>query len=95
MTRQRTTIPPRMLTAEQAAAYLGYATTGLLENIPVKPVKMAVAGPGSQPKYDRVALDTWLDGLSGLSVPASKSGAGEPVNGEAAYADWKASRVAR
>lgn len=93
MTRQRATILPRMLNAEQAAAYLGYATTGLLDNIPVKPVKMANDGPGSQPKWDRCALDAWLDRLSGLSVPPPQGGAGEGGDGEAAYANWKARRA--
>jgi hypothetical protein len=69
--REPPPIAPRMLTAEQAAAYLGYETTGLLANIPVKPVRMVESGAGCMPKYDRFALDAWLDRLSGLSVPAA------------------------
>jgi hypothetical protein len=83
-------ISPRLLTTEQAARYLGYATTGLLANIPVKPIKMADVGPGCQPKYDRRGLDCWLDGLSGLSVPAEQLGDGNEA--ESAYRRWKAGR---
>lgn len=88
--REPTPIAPRMLTAEQAAAYLGYATTGVLANIPVKPRKLAEKGPGSQPKYDRVELDAWLDRVAGLSVAANQTG--EPDDAEAAYASWKSKR---
>lgn len=89
--RQRPAIAPRMLTAEQAAAYLGYETTGLLANIPVKPIQMVEVGAGSQPKYDRFALDAWLDSRSGLSVPGDQDGAGQG-GAETAYAAWKAGR---
>lgn len=90
--RETAPIAPRMLTAEQAAAYLGYATTGVLANIPVKPRRLVPQGPGSQPKYDRAELDAWLDRLAGLSVPAaSQGGAGETSanDADAAYAAWK------
>lgn len=90
--KRAVTVLPRLLTAEQAAAYLGYATTGLLANIPIRPVQMAATGPGSLPKYDRRALDAWLDKLSGLSV--ASGGAGEADDAEAAYERWKATRAA-
>lgn len=85
-----------MLTAEQAAQYLGYETTGVLANIPVQPVQMVRPGlPGSQPKYDRYALDAWLDRLSGLSVPAGRLALAEgPQDVEEGYATWRAARAA-
>ncbi len=90
--RVRPALTPRMLTAEQAAAYLGYATTGVLANIPVKPRRLAESGPGSQPKYDRVELDAWLDRLAGLSVaPTTEAGANDDA--EALYDTWKAGRA--
>lgn len=96
MTRQARRIPSRMLTAEEAAAYLGYKTTEILAHIPVKPVKMVEVGPGCAPKYDLHALDAWLDRLSGLSVPAAaEAGAGQADDPEAQFATWKASRGAR
>lgn len=94
MKREPPPIAPRLLTAEQAAAYLGYATTGLLANIPVKPIQMAETGPGSQPKYDRRALDAWLDRLSGLSSPDRGAGEGGD-DAEASYAAWRTARGGR
>lgn len=89
-------IAPRLLSAEQAAAYLGYATTGVLANIPVKPRRLAERGPGSQPKYDRAELDAWLNRLAGLSVaqlPGQAPGLqGQTDDAEALYEQWKASR---
>src|SRR4051812_34057672 len=96
MARQPAPIAPRMLTAEQAAAYLGYATTGLLANIPVKPVQMVDTGAGSQLKWDRAALDAWLDRLSGLSVAPGPQPAGgdAPDDADAAYELFKARKTA-
>lgn len=95
MPRRPIAIAPRMLTAEQAAAYLGYATTGVLANIPVKPRKLAETGPGSQPKWDKAELDAWLDRLAGLTSAASSTGGGSPAANDAedAYAKWKAGRA--
>lgn len=98
MAREHVRITPRLLTATQAAAYLGYETTTLLAKIPVKPIRMVADGPGSQPKYDRVALDAWLDRLSGISVPPAapaKGGAGDAQDDdpEIAYDAWKARRA--
>jgi len=86
-------IAPRLLTAEQAAAYLGYATTGVLANLPVKPLVMAEKGPGSQPKYDIRALDAFLDQLSGLRPPEAAPAA-PADDADTAYGAWKAKRQA-
>lgn len=95
--REPPPIAPRLLTAEQAAAYLGYATTGVLANIPVKPILLAEKGPGSQPKYDVRALDAFLDRLSGLSVPAAavQPGPASEADVDDAYEHFKAQRGAR
>lgn len=61
--------PARLLTASQAASYLGFKSTELLKNIPVGPVHLSVVGVGRAPRWDRLALDGWLDTLSGLSGP--------------------------
>lgn len=89
----RARILPRMLSADEAALYLGYDTTGLLANIPVRPVQMAATGPGCQPKYDRHALDAWLDTLSGLSVPGAAPPAAQEDPAEAEFATWRARRA--
>lgn len=96
MSREPPPIAPRRLTAEQAAAYLGYATTAVLANIPVKPRKLCETGPGSQPKYDRLELDAWLDRLAGLRSPAvqGEGGAAPQDDAAEAYDTWKATRGA-
>ena len=85
---------PRLLTAEQAAAYLGYETTGVLANVPIKPVKLAEKGAGCQRRYDRAALDAWLDRLSGLSVAAASEPDADEDPAEAVFGDWRAKRAA-
>jgi hypothetical protein len=57
---------PRLLTASEAAAYLGYTSSEVLRAIPVAPIRLATVGVGAGPRYDKVALDRWLDRLSGL-----------------------------
>jgi hypothetical protein len=95
MTRLRYVPEPRRLTAQQAAAYLGYKTTDLLAEIPVKPRALVPTGPGSAPMYDRVELDAWLDRLAGLSVPAAGGEqGGRDGDAEAAYSAWRATRAA-
>lgn len=92
MTRRATRMPkPRMLTAQQAAAYLGYETTDLLGRIPVKPVRMVQRGAGCMPKYDRRTLDAWLDRLSGLSVAPAGEFADEATPDDI-FDAWKAQK---
>lgn len=64
MTRSRPlpSIEPRLIDEHQAARYLG--------NIPVSEVKRQAIGAvpiGRHVRYDRVALDRYLDGLAGLT----------------------------
>lgn len=85
---------PRLLTARQAAAYLGYASTAFLARIPVRPRSLLPHGLGSQPKYDRVELDAWLDGLAGLYASRDSARGGGCDEAEAAYERWRAARGA-
>lgn len=54
-------LAPRLLDAEEAAAYLGRVSTKTLAHVPVAPVRL-----GDRCLYDRRAIDAWLDRLSGL-----------------------------
>jgi hypothetical protein len=55
----------RMLTTEQAADYCGYdSVNGFRANIHVAPVKI-----GRSVKYDRLALDAFLDRLGTPTPP--------------------------
>lgn len=56
----------RLLSASEAAAYLGYSSTEVLKVVPVQAIRIAASGIGAGPRYDRRALDRWLDDLSGV-----------------------------
>ena len=83
--------PQRLLTPSEAAAYLGYSSTQVLKFLPVDPLRLASCGLGAGPRYDKVALDRWIDNLSGLTPPPAPSSMGE----EAALAleEWRLKRV--
>lgn len=54
---------PRLLTAEQAAAYCGVGRESFEKRVGVAPLK---SFGSHKTLYDRVALDHWLDQESGL-----------------------------
>jgi hypothetical protein len=56
-TRHR--VLPRMLRRADAAAYCGLSEPRFVEACPIPPVAIM----GRIPRYDRHALDQWLDGL--------------------------------
>lgn len=53
-------LPPRMLDKGQAAAYCGMCASVFDAICPIGPVEYK---PGMR-RFDRAALDAWLDGLS-------------------------------
>jgi len=55
----------RLLTLDEAAAYLAIPKAAV-KRIPVHPVNV-----GGRLRWDRVALDAWLDKAAGLIVPPS------------------------
>jgi|APTNR8051073442_1049403.scaffolds.fasta_scaffold25700_3 hypothetical protein len=74
---------PRMLTAREAARYLGFKTTKVLKGIPIKPKPLHFLGAPSRNLFDRHELDRWLDLLAGLtSTPQSEE--------LSPYDSWKA-----
>lgn len=79
--------PRRLLTASEAATYLGYSSTQVLRAIPVAPLRLARSGLGAGPRYDKVALDRWLDTLSGVASPPDLSSIGN--EGDAAIEEWR------
>ncbi|GAB6995256.1 hypothetical protein JCM18382A_72970 [Bradyrhizobium sp. 17-4] len=74
-------IAPRGLTKEHAAAYCGCSTDAF--DTWVKRGIVPGAIPGTQ-RWDRKAIDWYLDRASGL--PTEKTVSGDPL------ADWQASR---
>lgn len=67
-TRRAQVLPPglvpRLLTAEQAAAYCGVGRDNFEARVGVSPLRCF----GNRILYDRVALDRWLDQQSGLAI---------------------------
>jgi hypothetical protein len=51
---------PRLLTQNQAATYCGVCTEVFKKACPVAPIKVL----NRIPRYDRRALDAWIDGLT-------------------------------
>lgn len=78
---------PRLLTAGQAAAYLGYGSPDVLRHIPVHPLKLT--GPTAKPRWDRKRLDDYLDGLAGIAAAQEMA---EP-SAEVVFAKWRAGRA--
>jgi hypothetical protein len=66
-TLQRDRLPsgmtPRLLTAEQAAAYCNVGRENFEARVGVPPLRLF----GARTLYDRVALDRWLDRQSGIA----------------------------
>jgi len=91
-------IPPRLLTAGQAARYLGYKSSQVLRQIPVEPIQVSEDGRTKTRRYDRKALDAWLDRKSGLGA-GRVARTGDPVLdaavAELEFAAWKERRAAR
>ncbi len=94
MSRPVAPIQPRLLTAEEAAAYLGYKTTEILARIPVKSAPVA---QGGAPRWDRVAIDRWLDIRAGLAPESLPDVLADGSQGEAdsELQAWRAQRGAR
>ena len=55
---------PRLLSREQAAAYMGMAPGTFSARVPIKPLSI-----GCRKLWDRLVLDTWVDALSGKPHP--------------------------
>lgn len=95
MARPLAPLQPRLLTPEEAALYLGYRSTAVLARVPVQPLQIAEDGKTASPRYDRCALDAWLDRKSGLvAAPAEIGGAAELTAGTELEA-WRERKRAR
>lgn len=81
---------PRLLTGPQAAEYLGFKSVEVLRSIPVDPIKLSTVGAGRAPRWDRRALDRYLDSLS--SIEDSAPLVDDDVALEAELGAWRANR---
>jgi len=83
-------ITPRLLTAAQTANYLGYRCTAILRSLPVRPLRISLTDAGGSPRWDRAALDRWLDEMSNLGSVLTNDH--EPAGVEAELTEWRARR---
>lgn len=83
-------VTPRLLTATQTATYLGYRSTAILRSLPLRPLRLSTADVGCAPRWDRTALDRWLDELSDLGRTTTNDN--EPTGVEAELNQWRARR---
>lgn len=93
MRRAVAAIQPRLLTPDEAAAYLGYTSTAVLASVPVTPIRISKDGVRASPRYDVHALDAWLDGLSGL-MPVADAATAEDVAADLELKAWQDRRRA-
>jgi hypothetical protein len=72
VTKQRdgSTTGARLLTAAQAANYLGYKSVDILRRFPVGPIPV-----GRGRRWDRDHIDRYLDALSGIDQRSGSSNA--------------------
>ena len=61
----------RLFTKRETARYLGYKTASIIDIVGIVPIRLNESGPGSSPRYDKNALDDYLNNLSGLCRSAS------------------------
>lgn len=87
MPRPSLMLAPRLLTAGQAATYLGYTSPDVLRHIPVGPLRLT--GPGAQPRWDRNHIDAYLDSLSNIAASAETP----ELDDEAVFAELRARRA--
>jgi hypothetical protein len=57
-------VQPRLLLKQQAAAYCGVCSAVFEKACPVKPIRLL----NRIPRWDRFALDAWIDGLTKSEV---------------------------
>lgn len=93
MRRAVAPIQPRLLTPDEAAAYLGYKSAAILAQVPVAPLRISTDGATANPRYDVKALDAWLDGLSGI-MPVAEGATAEDAAAESEFEAWRARRSA-
>lgn len=82
----RPPVTPRLLTADEATAYMGVKSRHSLDRVPVRPVRI-----GGRVLWDRLALDAWLDGLAGLLPTVPPTAANDvQTDPDAALKAWQA-----
>ena len=81
------------MNGKQAAAYIGYKSAAFLKDIGIKPIRLAERGPGSAPRFDRLALDLHLDSLS--NIDGRKELTDVEDEAESDFEKWERSHAVR
>lgn len=83
---------PRMMRAQLLREYLDLPKDAPLSCIPVQPLNI-----GRSPRWDRKAVDAWLDAASGLSptIPAHAAPIVDKDDPNAAFQGWMTERGER
>jgi len=77
-------ITPRLLRAQDLRIYLALPASASLSAVPVRPIRI-----GRHDRWDRYAIDAWLDECSGLRpLPSAERTAQDEA--DAALARWVA-----
>tara|TARA_R110000787_G_scaffold99052_9_gene203544 strand:+ start:385 stop:684 length:300 start_codon:yes stop_codon:yes gene_type:complete len=84
-------IVPRLLTAAQTATYLGYRSIAILRALPIYPIRLSSCETGGAPRWDKVAVDAWLDTKSDLK-PTPSNGR-DDADVEVELNAWRAGRA--
>lgn len=84
-------IVPRLLTAAQTATYLAYRSTAILRTLPIHPIRLSSGETGGAPRWDKVAVDAWLDTMSDLERISSNDHDDADVEDE--LNAWRAGRA--
>ena len=75
-----TTIVPRLLTRQQAAAYCGISVPTFVGVCPIKAV--ALGNSKRLERFDRYSLDNWINSLTAAQIPIGKDWLSELGNSD-------------
>lgn len=83
----------RLMNKKDAAGYLGYKSTWILEKLGITPISIATVGGSSREMYDRKVIDLYLDRLSGIQN-IGEAAEHEEEDPDEALRRWKQGRKA-
>lgn len=83
----------RLMTASDAAAYLGYKSPAILKKIGLTPIRLElVGGVRGEPKYDRLDLDALIERSKGEECRADSRCSADLDDADAALLTWRLKR---
>lgn len=87
--------PRRLMSASEAAAYLGYKSPAILKRAGLIPVRLAlITGDRGEPKYDRLELDALIERSKVGELRGDFSRLDELEDADDALMQWRLKRGA-